>query len=465
MISPFRFIRRLMQLPGNIERIAERAANVDNVSSALHHLHGEVRALRLDAQEREEITAATAHEKKILLGTIIDLLGQLEKWSAALPASQQKIIDTFLSTHAENNQKFSDILEVLHAHTERLEHLSQLSSIIDILHVHSEKLDHIPRLSLLASEYKDTLSLLRVDTNQKLADIIEVLQTHSERFDFIPRMNALVTDIKNNTDDLRKGGFLTQVEENTERVIASDARAKDSRWLGHFEYQVFSQNGEDGVIEEILKRIGAGSKTFMEIGVSDGLECNTTALLLKGWNGYWIEQDPTFAQTIREKFEGVISQGRLRLIDSFATAENIEELISKANVPQDIDLLSIDIDGNDYWIWKAMESIKPRAVVIEYNAVMKPPIDWVMTYNPDFRWNGSRHYGASLLALQKLAEQKGYALVGCEVTGNNAFFVRKDLVHDNFMQPFTAATHYQPPRYYLVHTRGHKRDFGEFVQT
>ncbi len=453
MISPLRFIRRLMQLPGNIERIAERASRVDDLSSALHHMHGEVRALRLDQQEQKEEAAIIM---KTVTPALESIAGALRHHDEIFEESQKHLL-SLAHGLPQSQERILNLLKELNDNENTIERTKLLQHILEELHKTDMRpvTEKIQKMEDYLCDIKNNSSLL--DALHPLKDIISDLRNN------VAPIKDMVTDIKNNTDDLRKGGFLTQVEENTERIIAGDARAKNPRWLGHFENQVFSQNGEDGVIEEIFERIGSGSKTFMEIGVSDGLECNTTALLLKGWNGYWVEQDKNFTETIREKFEGVIYQGRLHLIDKFVTAENIEKLMAEAHVPQDIDLLSIDIDGNDYWIWKAMESVKPRAVVIEYNAVMKPPIDWVMAYNPNFRWNGSRHYGASLTALQKLAEQKGYALVGCEITGNNAFFVRKDLISDAFMKQVDAASHYQPPRYHLVHTVGHKRDFGSFT--
>jgi hypothetical protein len=133
--------------------------------------------------------------------------------------------------------------------------------------------------------------------------------------------------------------------------------------------------------------------------------------------------------------------------NSFVTAENIEELLAAAKVPKSLDLLSIDIDRNDYWVWKAIKSFSPRVVVIEYNAVFPPEISWVVNYEPTSYWDGTSHFGASLKALERL--------------GSNAFFVRNDLVGDRFAPPFTAESHYQPPRYYMVwYKGGHARRVG-----
>ena len=120
--------------------------------------------------------------------------------------------------------------------------------------------------------------------------------------------------------------------------------------------------------------------------------------------------------------------------------ENVNRLLDSHQ--REVDLLSIDIDMNDYWVWEGLEVIRPRVVVIEYNALIRPPIAKVVPYNPTISWSGGSYFGASLCALQSLGERKGYCLVGCNLTGVNAFFVRRDLVQDRFMEPFTAETHY-----------------------
>jgi hypothetical protein len=132
-----------------------------------------------------------------------------------------------------------------------------------------------------------------------------------------------------------------------------------------------------------------------------------------------------------------------------------------------VDLLSIDVDGNDYWIWRAIKSVTARVVVMEYNATYPPPVDFVRAYDPAARWGRDNYYGASLSALEKLGRKLGYALVGCSLSGVNAFFVREDLLKGpdgaaRFHAPFTAREHFEPPRYELaLLTTGHPPHFGE----
>lgn len=240
--------------------------------------------------------------------------------------------------------------------------------------------------------------------------------------------------------------------------LLSKPRYSDPRRLNRFEHKVFSQMGEDGITAEIFTRIGAPTRTFVEFGVGNGLENNTLYLLVLGWKGAWVEACEENKRAIMENMSGEIQGGNLCLLNEFVTAENVETLVNKAGVPDEFDLLSIDIDMNSYWIWKAINSYRPRAVVIEYNAIFPPGCEWVVPYAPEAVWDGTSWFGASLTSLEHLGRQKGYSLVGCNLGGVNAFFVRDDLVGDNFCGPFTSETHFEPPRYYLANlSAGHPR--------
>ncbi|WP_287676447.1 MULTISPECIES: hypothetical protein [unclassified Microcystis] len=185
--------------------------------------------------------------------------------------------------------------------------------------------------------------------------------------------------------------------------------------LNRYEFKVFSQAGEDGIISEIFNRIGTTNKFFVEFGVGNGLENNSAYLLVKGWQGYWIEGSDRFCQSIRQSFEDLIANQQLTLKNTFITGENIEDLFRKGNVPTELDLLSIDIDGNDYWVWQAITNYRPRVVILEYNAIYPPESSWVMQYNPSHQWKYNSHMGSSLKALEKLGHQKGYKLVACSL--------------------------------------------------
>lgn len=181
----------------------------------------------------------------------------------------------------------------------------------------------------------------------------------------------------------------------------------DSNRLEKYGYKVYSQNDEDGIIAEIFNRIGITNKIFVEFGVQNGLESNTHLLLLKDWKGLWIEGSESSCREINVLFNEVINGShQLIVINEFITKDNINEIIQSANITGEIDLLSIDIDGNDWHIFNEISIVNPRVIVIEYNAKLPPDLEWVMPYNPSRMWDGSDYFGASLKAIEKLAEKK-----------------------------------------------------------
>ncbi len=225
---------------------------------------------------------------------------------------------------------------------------------------------------------------------------------------------------------------------------------KSPKALAGYGYKVFSQGDEDGIIAEIFKRIGVKNKIFVEFGVGDGLENNTLSLLHQGWTGLWIEGSAECCKKIFEGFSGLIKSGKLKLVQSFIFAETINGLISSQIFEQEIDLLSIDIDGNDAHIYDQISCVTPRVIVLEYNAKFGPVIEYCMPYNRNYRWSKTDCFGASLKYFEKLMSNKGYTLVGCNLVGTNAFFVRTDLVHDHFDEPFSSEYHFEPARYELA---------------
>ena len=245
--------------------------------------------------------------------------------------------------------------------------------------------------------------------------------------------------------------------------LAKPRNADPKRLLRHG-FKVYSQCDEDGIIQEIFRRIGNGNRVFVEFGVETGVECNSAKLLMEGWRGLWLDGSSAHVAHIRKSLDAFVRDGRLRVIESFITAENINALMAEGGVTGDIDLLSIDIDRNDYWVWKAIEVVKPRVVIIEYNATLRPPLSLVVPYEPMQTWNGSNYFGASLEALVKLGREKGYRLVGCSFSGANAFFVRDEFAGDHFLDPATAEEHYEPPRYFFGRlTAGHRPQTGPYV--
>jgi hypothetical protein len=231
--------------------------------------------------------------------------------------------------------------------------------------------------------------------------------------------------------------------------ILAEPRYDDPRRLERYGRSVYSQNEEDGILAEIFRRIGTTNRRFLEFGVGDGLQNNTLCLLEQGWTGAWLEGDRDHVIAIERGFRRKIDAGRLNVRNAMIDRDNIDDLIRALALPRDLDLLGIDIDGNDYFVWEAITVIEPRVVVIEYNAKFPPPMHWVIDYNPTHSWDGSDQFGASLESLTDLGRRKGYRLVGCNITGTNAFFVRSSLAGSHFADPADAVALYQPARYFL----------------
>lgn len=253
-------------------------------------------------------------------------------------------------------------------------------------------------------------------------------------------------------------GLLTRINDaNAVRLVDFELqdhpRFGDPQRLLRFQTQVCSQGGEDGIIHEIFRRIGTTNRQFVEIGVGNGNENNSAFLLTQGWTGFWIDGNDAFRETLRRRSD--IPNAAVASLVSFVTAENVVSLFERLDVPEEFDLLSLDIDQNTYYVWESLSRFRPRVVVVEYNAAVPADVDWKVTYDAQRVWDGTQNYGASLKAYELLGKRLGYALVGCDPMGINAFFVRSDLADDQFAQPFTAENHYEPPRYPLSFRRSH----------
>ena len=241
-----------------------------------------------------------------------------------------------------------------------------------------------------------------------------------------------------------------------ERRLAANVAA-DPLHLHRFERSQYSQNGEDGILAEIFGRIGAQDRSFIEIGASDGAQNCTRALVETGWHGVWVEGDPEKVDAARR----LIGTRPVVVAESFVDRESITSVLDDAGAAAAPDLLVVDIDGNDYWVWeKVAARRRPRVVVIEYNASMGPRRRWVMPYDPAHRWEETRRHGASVAALAALGSRLGYTLVGCDSQGVNAFFVLSSEAEPFRRHP--VRYHYVEPRFALPF--GHPRDPPEPVE-
>lgn len=201
--------------------------------------------------------------------------------------------------------------------------------------------------------------------------------------------------------------------------------------LHETEFSVYSQWGDDGIIQYLVSKLPIENKVFVEFGVENYLEANTRFLLMNNnWSGLIMDggqQNIDFVQ--HDKFYW---QYDLKARKAFITAENINSLFAEHGIKGNIGLLHIDIDGNDYWVWKAIEQVTADIVIVEYNAVFGADKAWTVPYKADFV-RGNEHYsnlyfGTSLKAICILAKERDMAFVGCNSAGNNAYFVKRSLL-------------------------------------
>ena len=199
------------------------------------------------------------------------------------------------------------------------------------------------------------------------------------------------------------------------------------------EFSVFSQFGDDGIIQYLIHQIKPVNQRFIEFGTQNYRESNTRFLLMNNnWKGLIIEGDASCIDFVKK--EQIYWKYDLTAVNRFIDKENINQIFIENGFSGEIGLLSIDIDGNDYWIWECISTVNPVIVVAEYNSVFGPDYAITVPYDPKF-YRTSAHqsnlyWGCSLKALSLLAERKGYVLVGTNSNGNNAHFVRKDKVGD-----------------------------------
>jgi hypothetical protein len=225
---------------------------------------------------------------------------------------------------------------------------------------------------------------------------------------------------------IQRTGYTSLVSDslNARRMVhqwrrETRTRSGDGDPLAKHERRIYSQNGEDGIIETLFRTIGTTDRSFIEIGAADGRENCTRQLAESGWSGVWIEADPVKAEASKA-FAGP----KVRVVPAAVRRDNVVRVLQAAGVPSVPDLLVLDIDGNDWWVLDALlREFHPRVAIVEYNATFQPEQWWVRRYRADRSWDGTFRHGASLTALNDLARSFGLALVTCDSSGVNAFFV------------------------------------------
>jgi hypothetical protein len=227
----------------------------------------------------------------------------------------------------------------------------------------------------------------------------------------------------------------TQIAQVMLRLRYREMERQESRLpdLADVEFRCYSQNGEDGILLYLFALLGTTDRRVVEICAGAGTECNAANLIIyHAWRGLLIDGSPDNIAYGREFYAKCPTTflSPPQMIAAWITEESVNDVVAGNGFGGEIDLLSLDIDGNDYWIWNALTVVHPRVVVLEFNTCCGPERSMTMAYDPSFRLDyASPPYkcGASLSAFVKLGRAKGYRLVGVQSLGFNAFFVRNDV--------------------------------------
>ena len=247
-------------------------------------------------------------------------------------------------------------------------------------------------------------------------------------------MRLIVDGIKRAAlNALNRDRHIDDLKINQGRILSYQQRSITSKTLSDFEFCVFSQWGEDGILQFLTRNLPVQSRTFIEFGVEDFFESNCRFLLMKDlWQGFVI--DGSEAHIARLQSSYFYWKYQLRSKAAFITRENIASLLEESGFDKEVGIMSVDLDGNDYHVLERLPEWRPAILVLEYNAVFGGTRAVSVPYDPAFRRQqkhySNLYYGASLPAFCHLTAQRGYGLVGVNSMGTNAFFVRRDLLND-----------------------------------
>ena len=238
--------------------------------------------------------------------------------------------------------------------------------------------------------------------------------------------------IANQTHDDLISASVLSLEETKLRIGALHAalmKVNPPATFHDAEFTVFSQFGEDGIIQHLIRNVPGIPSTFIEFGVQDYTEANTRFLLQhNNWKGLILDASEASMRGLRRKH--MYWRHDITAVSAFIDRDNINSLIASNGFSGEIGILSIDIDGNDYWVWERVTVVDPIIVIVEYNSVFGASRAVTIPYDAGFERTKAHfsnlYWGCSLKALCLLAERKGYIFVGSNSAGNNAFFVRKD---------------------------------------
>jgi hypothetical protein len=232
---------------------------------------------------------------------------------------------------------------------------------------------------------------------------------------------------------LRLDRQLDDIKINQGRILSALNAHQDSALINDYEFKVFSQGGEDGIIQFLVSNLDIKNRTFIEFGTEDFCESNCRFLLIKNnWSGFVIDGSARNMGRLRSL--PFFWRHSLQCKTAFITRENINAILDESGFARDLGILSIDIDGVDYYVLAELRGWEPSILIVEYNALFGKTRPVSVPYDPAFsrtaKHYSNLYYGASLSAFLSLLSERGYALVGVNSGGNNAFFVRRELLND-----------------------------------
>lgn len=306
-------------------------------------------------------------------------------------------------------------------------------------------------LELIDSNKKELID--NIIDNKYMSNKFQIYGHYIDKHSFKTKLEKLFSLSKDKIDKMREKNYsnylndtdyfiksFSNVINRTNRTNRTNRQTPQID-LSKYEKKVFSQNGEDGIIQKIFETIGVTNKYYVEFGVEDGTECNTRLLREKGWTGLMLD--------------GSNENLKINLRKEFIDASNIVSLFEKYNTPSKFDLLSVDIDYNDFYVLhKILEKYKPRLIVCEYNGFNGYDEDKIVIYDPLFMWDRTKYYGVSMKSLYNLFKMYNYSIIYCDDNGVNLFAISNNIKH-NFPNTNKLNKLYKP-----LHTdKYHKNDW------
>ena len=251
-------------------------------------------------------------------------------------------------------------------------------------------------------------------------------------------MKKIVKRLRKKFRELLDSNSLVEMERQKllmGKILSNQIKNKEfqARSLKDVEFSIFSQFGDDGIIQWLTQNLEIPNKTFIEFGVEDFSESNCRFLMMNdNWSGFVMDGSELNIKNLKSSY--YYWKYELASKAVFINKDNINDLIQEQEFNREVGLLHIDIDGNDYYIWDEINVIEPIIVIVEYNGIFGKDRSLSVIYDEDFIRNNSHYsyllFGSSIKSLYQLAEEKGYSFIGCNSGGNNAYFVRNDKLND-----------------------------------